>query len=218
VIDLKDGKRLRATDELPEERRGRSSDADLLVFAVVSVSEERLKGFYADGTDGIQRTARVAAVRWPAKEPIGFYGVKASPPEVVPGFMRKDETPRGNLDAQLARSIRDRHWPKSLSDRPEEFLLGGWQTDPAVKTPFLIFNADGTFVFSQEARQTLGLPLLDAASTHRYKFVDKSTVELTLDTTAHGRLGRTGKISNLTSSGFSLRFEGGAAYTLQRGK
>jgi hypothetical protein len=221
VIDLKAGKRHKATDELPEAQRGRSSDADLLVFAVVSVSEERLKEFYLGGTDGIQLTAKVAAVGWPKKEPVGFYPVKAPPPEYVASFMRKEETPRGNLDAALARAIKDKHWPKSLSDRPEEFILGLWQTAPGARNPLsIVFQADGTFSFPDSARDTLGLPGTDVFSKHHYKFVDKSTIELEFDVAQQSRLGKTARILDLTNHSFFLTLKGGTgpSYTLQRGK
>lgn len=221
VIDLKDGKRHPATDALPEDQRGRSADADLLVFAVVRVREERLKGFYTDGTDGIQVTAKVAAVRWPKKEPLGLYAVKATPPGHVPAFMRKEETPRANLAGALADAIKNNYWPKALSDRPEEFLLGGWQTNPAAGHQVsMIFQADGTFFFPDSARRALGLPGTDALANHHYKFLDKSTVELQFGSPMHRYLGKTARLSDLTPSGFILAWEDGTrpGYRFERGK
>jgi hypothetical protein len=210
VIDLKDGTRHQATDELPEGQRGCSSDAELLVFAVVGVREERLKEFYVGGTDGIQLRAQVAAVHWPKKEPVGFYPVQAPPPAYVPGFLRKEETPRGNLAGALARAIKDKHWPKALSDRPEEFILGLWQTDPwASPSLSILFEADGTFCFPDSARHSLGLPGTDVFSKHRYKLVDRSTVELEFDYAQQRRLGKMARISDLTPNCFFLTWEGG---------
>jgi hypothetical protein len=208
VIDLNDGKRHKATDELPEERRGRPADPDLLVFAVVRVSEERIKDFYIGGTDGIQRTARVAAVRWPKKEPVGIYTVEAPPPEHVPGFMRKEETPGGNLSIALACAIKDKNWPRALSDRPEEFILGFWKEEHGTTT--VTFTADGTCHFGKLGTQPVGLREVFAKHDYHYKLADPSTIDLELasefDASIHR--GKKARISDLTKSSFSLTWEG----------
>jgi hypothetical protein len=211
VIDLKDGARHKATDELPEARRGRSSDPDLLVFAVVRVSEERLKAFYIGGTDGIQVTAQVAAVRWPKKEPVGLYTVQAPPPEHVASWQRKgNEAPRGNIVSRIGNAIEKRNWPKSLSDKPEEFILGLWKQE--YSTTAIDFAAGGTCKLIDLGKDSTKMRIREVFAKHEYhyKFVDPSTVELELasafDASIHR--GKKARISGLTKSSFSLTWEG----------
>jgi hypothetical protein len=211
VIDLKEGARHPAMDELPVAKRGRASDSDLLAFAVVRVSEERLKGYYNDATfharDGIQVNAELAAVRWPSKEPVGLYTVKAQPPEVV--TVRQGEVPRGDIVKSIADAIKLR----KFADRPQDFILGLWKLENGKTTVTLKFAADKTCNFNNDGRPPGRMYYVEAGQscTYKYKFIDPSMVDLEIvpgSGTGFGSAANKARISRLTKTSFQLTWEG----------
>jgi hypothetical protein len=203
VIDLRDGKRHKATDELPEIRRGQPSDPDLLVFAVVSVNEELLFQFYRDGPGGIQLSAKVAVVRWPKKEPLGFYRVSAPPPDVT--AVRKGETPRGDLGRTLSYAITANSWQNGIE--------GSWESTDEANWWYINFRSEGTFSLHDSVKHVLGLPWdfediqRRNADYFKYRVVNKSTVELEFDRSSHAYLGKTARITDLTDDTCKLTLE-----------
>src|SRR5262249_29475941 len=113
VVDLRDGTRHSATDELPEMNRGSPSDANLAVFAVVGAEQELLKNFYTPRWDALRLHITVAAVSWPKKEPLGLWIVKADPP--LAARLEKGKIPQGDEKWQVGHLIKD-----FMEDRSEQ--------------------------------------------------------------------------------------------------
>lgn len=111
VVDLRTGSRLQATDKLPPPQQGEPSDADLLVFAVVSVTEELVPKYYSNGEAGYRLNAKVAVLRWPEKEAVGLVTIRCDPPMFA--SVMKGEIPKGDLSFYIGL------WIERLSNAPK---------------------------------------------------------------------------------------------------
>jgi hypothetical protein len=216
VIDLKTGKRHPATDDLKENLRGRPSDPDLLVFAVLNVAEELLERYYKGGESGIRVSAQVAAIRWPKKEPLGMFVVTADPPPVT--FVPKGEIPRGDLAGAISHGITEYSWDNARNLWQAKLPLGhpldgAWVSADKNKFFTMQFLSDGTFTLHEtDYDSPLGMPIHDTgdrigAKNNRYTMTDKTNADLEISPYYQDSLGKTARIFRVTKDSFKITFE-----------